>query len=260
MRGGYETCPFRRTTRSYRRTYGERIIHGQALDRRPPVGRRRAGSGGLREDRRLRGAPQGAQGDDSGGRPEGDNGLQAPGPRRRGIPHRPEVELRAHGRRRADAQVSRGQRRRDGARHLQGPHAAGREPAPPHRGDDPLGLHDPGHQRVHLPALGLQGGGGAHQPGAGRGPRQGLPGQEHPRHRLRLRAGSAHQRRPLHVRRGDRAAQRAGGQARQSPGQAAVPPGERPVGQAHHRPERRDPVQHRSDPAQRRPVVPGAQP
>ena len=62
-----------------------------------------------------------------------------------------------------------------------------------------------------------------------------LPGQEHPG--LGVQPGDAPSRqcRALHMRGGDRAAQRARRQTRQSARQAAISPGQRPVGQAHHR-------------------------
>ena len=127
-------------------------------------------------------------------------------PRRRRLPHRHEVALRAHGRRRAAAEVPRRQRRRDGAGHVQGPAAAGRRPAPADRGHD---HRAPTPSRPTSPTSSCA--------ASTRWPRSGftraiaeayaggLPGPEHPRHRASsLELLPAHERRPLHVRRGDR--------------------------------------------------------
>ena len=116
-------------------------------------------------------------------------------------------------------------------------------------------------RRLHLPALGLHSWPrGASRRRSPRRTPQGYLGQQHPGLRLQPRAAPAHQRRPLHLRRGDRPAQRAGGQARQSPRQAALSAGRRPLGQAHGRQQRGDPLQRAAHRRPRRGVVPGAEP
>ncbi len=95
----------------------------------------------------------------SGGLPADHQGLQPARPRRRGFPHRHEVELRADGQCITRAQIPDLQRRRDGARHLQGPPAAGVRPPPADRGHDLLGLHDPGGRGLYLYPRGVPQGG-----------------------------------------------------------------------------------------------------
>ena len=93
--------------------------------------------------------------------------VQPARPRRRRLPHRDEVVLRAQG---GQAGLPGVQRRRVRARHLQGPRAAGLDPAPADRGhghrvvrarlqtrvhlyprrDDPRGAHPPGRHRRSL--------------------------------------------------------------------------------------------------------------
>ena len=73
--------------------------------------------------------------------------------------------------------------------------------------------------------------------------REGLPRQEHPRLRLRLRRLRASRRRRVRGGRGDGAARIARRQARAAAQQAAVPGGRRPVRQADRGQQRRDAVQ-----------------
>ena len=79
--------------------------------------------------------------------------------------------------------------------------------------------------------------------GHSRSLRRRLSREEHSRLRLQSRTAPAHQRRPLHVRRRDRLAERAGRQTRQPARQAAVPAGLRTLWQAHHGQQRRDAMQ-----------------
>ena len=81
------------------------MANGSSLDK-PLTGDLRSDGGVLdlaayREGRRIRGLAAGDEGDDAGRRAQGGDRLAAPGPGRGGISHGPEVELRAHGRRRA---------------------------------------------------------------------------------------------------------------------------------------------------------------
>ena len=111
---------------------------------------------------------------------------------------------------------------------------------------------------LHLPALGVPPGGEAAAEGDRRGLRRGLPRPARARLGLRARARPPHLGRPLHLRRGDRAAQRARGQARDAARQAAVPAGLGAVRHADHRAERRDAVQPAAHRRARRGVVQGA--
>ena len=81
----------------------------------------------------------------------------------------------------------------------------------------------------------------------------GYLGDEHPRLPPRPRAGRPPRRRRLHLRRGDGAARRARGQARQPAPEAAVPGGPGPLRRADADQQRRDPLQR---PAHRPPTAP----
>ena len=73
-----------------------------------------------------------------------------------------------------------------------------------------------------------------------RGPRQGLSRQEHPRVGLRLRHAHPLRCRRLHLRRGNRDARLAGGQAGAAAAEAPVPGGRRALRQPHRHQQRRD--------------------
>ena len=123
----------------------------------------------------------------------------------------------------ADGQVPRLQRRRVRARHLQGPRADAEEPASADRGDHHRRLRDRRQQVVHLHPRRVRPPGRRARRGARRGPRRRLHRREDPRLRPHARPRRAPRRRRLHLRRGDRAAGLAGGQARQPAPEAAVP-------------------------------------
>ncbi len=97
-------------------------LHRSRVDRR------------VRGRRRVQGAPQGALRDDARRDRQGGQGLGLAGPRRRRIPHGPQVVVR----RRAEGpgQVRRLQRGRGGPGRLHGPLGARGRPAFGHRGDD----------------------------------------------------------------------------------------------------------------------------
>ena len=161
------------------------------------------------------------------------------GPRRRGLPDRPQV-----GRRRRPARpaaLPRLQRRRVGAGHVQGPRPARGRPVRRRRGDDDRGLRDrrveglPLHPR-RVPARPRR----ASPTRSTRRATAGLLGAGHPRLGLRLRHRAPARRRRLHLRRGDGALRVDRGQARRAAQQAAVPGRGRAVRQADRRQQRRD--------------------
>ena len=141
------------------------------------------------------------------------------------------------------AQIPRGQRRRDGARHLQGPAADGGRSAPAGRRHHRQRLRDPGERRLHLPARGIHACRPASAARDRRGARQGLSRQEYPGLGVRPGAPSAPQRRTLYLRRRDRDADRSRGQSRDPAGEAALSADQRTLGQAHRGQQRRDPCQ-----------------
>ena len=94
--------------------------------------------------------------------------------------------------------------------------------------------------------------------GARGGARRGLPRQERPRRRLRLRAPRPPRLRRLHLRRGDGAARVARGQEGPAALQAAVPRELRPLRQAHHDQQHRDLRRGAVDHRERRRLVPRA--
>ena len=181
----------------------------------------------LRAARRLRGAAQGAQGPPR--RPDpAHQGLGPARPRRRRLPHRPEVGL--HPAERRQAALPRGQRRRGRAGHLQGPAADDARPALADRGRHHRVVRDPGQPRVHLhPRRG-----GARRPAAAqrgrRGVRQaGYLGTNILRLRLRPGPGRPQRSGRVHLRRGDGAARLAGGLPRPAAAAPAVPGHARPL-------------------------------
>ena len=211
-----------------------------------------------RQDRRLRAArrlPRDAQGAARDGRPAGParaRGVGPPRPRRRRLLDGQEGELHPQGR---DGQVPLLQRGRVRARHLQGPAADAEEPAPAGRG-----LHhrlDRGRreQGLHLHPRRVRAPGRHPRRGGGRGLREGLPRRAHPRLGSQLRPGRAPRQGRVHLRRGDGAAGRARGQARQPAPQAALPrePGPLPGTDADQ--QRRDALQRAADHRARRGLV-----
>ena len=173
-------------------------------------------------------------------------GLQRARPRRRRLPDGQEGLLPAQGR---HGQVPRLQRRRVRARDLQGPRAHAEEPPSADRGDGHRGLRGGGEQELHLHPRRVRTPG--RRPGrrARRGARGRLRRAGNPRHRPRRRPRRPPRRRRLHLRRGDRPAGLAGGQARQPAPQAPVPrqPGALPGPDAHQ--QRRDADERPVDPA-----------
>ncbi len=118
-----------------------------------------------------------------------------------GYPGGQEVERHCHGGQGPASQVSGGQCRRDGARHVQRPAPDGRGPQSRRRKRDRQRVRHRSGRGVSLSPVGLQVVGAA----AGESPPPGLrprvSGQEHSRLPLQSGDVSAHQRRPLYVRR-----------------------------------------------------------
>ena len=179
-------------------------------------------------------------------------GLRPAGPRRRGLPDRPQVGVRLQG---GAGRLPLLQRRRRRARHLQGPLDPRAFAAPAARRHAArlllaaraarLRLHPRRVRPAAAPPAGRAGG------SAGRRPRR----REHPRQRLRLRHRHPPRRRRLRLRRGiepDQLARRQEGLPAQ---QAAVPRREGPVPEAHGRQQRRDAGHRALDHGQRRRAV-----
>ena len=123
-----------------------------------------------------------------------------------------------------DGQVPRLQRRRVRAGHLQGPRADAEEPAPADRGHDHRAPTRRAPTRAFIFIRGEYELPGRRARRRASPRRQGrLPRRAHPRLRPHARPGRPPRRRRLHLRRGDRAARRARGQARQPAPEAAVP-------------------------------------
>ena len=163
------------------------------------------------------------------------------GPGRGRLPGRPQVGHAAQG----PGDLPGGQRRRERAGHLQGPPAGRAGPPPAHRGR--------AHRRLR-PAgdAGCSSSSGASSPSASSGCQaalndayaHGAVGRRHLRLRVLGRRGGAPRGRRLHLRRGDRPARVARGQAGLPPHQAAVLPGRhRPLRRAHRGQQRGDHVQ-----------------
>ena len=217
---------------------------------------RRAGAGldqDLPEVRRLPVDPQGLQGDDPRGGPQGARGLRPAGPRRSRLFDGQEGLLPAP---RRHGQVPLLQRRRVRAGGLQGPRADAEEPAPADRG-----AHHRRPRRRGEPLLHLHPGrvrpAGRHPRAGGRGGLRGrLARRERAGHR---RAGGARRpprRRRLHLRRGDGSPRLARGQARQPAAEAAVPGRPGALRRAHPDQQRRDPLQRAAHHRLGRRVVP----
>ena len=145
------------------------------------------------------------------------------------------------------------QRRRVRARRLQGPRADAAQPAPADRGNRDRGPRRRRRPRLHLHPRRVRPAGRHPRRRGRRGLRGRLPGREHPRQPPRPGARRPPRRRRLHLRRGDGAARRARGQARQPAPEAAVPGGAGPLWRADPDQQRRDPLQRAAD---RRPTAP----
>src|SRR3954469_3966857 len=188
----------------------------------PLQGHRRAGpehAGGLPAARRLLDAAQGAA-DGAGRRARRDARVQCARPRRRRVRDGPQDVLHPQG---GDGQVPRLQRRRVRAGHVQRPRADAEEPASADRGHHHRRLLHRREQVFHLRPRRVPASGRRARRRGRRGARGRLPGREHPRVRAHDRPRRPPRRRRLHLRRGDRAAGRTGGQARQPAPEAAVP-------------------------------------
>ena len=124
-----------KTTRARERSRGSADAAAAQETRDPLPQHRRAGARldpDLPAARRLRGDPQGLQGDEPGGGAEGARGLGPPRPRRRRLLDGQEGLVPAP---RRHGQVPLLQRRRVRAGRLQGPRADAEEPSPADRGD-----------------------------------------------------------------------------------------------------------------------------
>ena len=190
----------------------------------------------LRGRRRLRGARQGALADPRR-RDRRAERLQPAGPRRRVLPHRPQVELRPQAGQARQAALPRDQRGRVGARHVQGSRDHASRPLPLPRGRAHRGPRDRVEARLHLHPRRVRGRvrgarGGA-RADAGEAPPRGRHDRRPPR------------RRRLHLRRGDRAARVARGQARPAAHEAPLPRDRRPLRLADRGQQRR--VDHLRD-------------
>ncbi|MDZ7809582.1 MAG: hypothetical protein U5L11_04735 [Arhodomonas sp.] len=140
------------------------------------------------------------------------------------------------------------QRRRERARHLQGPGPAQRPSPPAHRGHGPRRLGDRCPPRHHLSAPRIPPGRGGTAAGHRCGLPPGCPRRRLPRLRLRLRPGDLPLPRGLYPRRGDGPAGGPGGPPWRAPQQAAVPHQRRPVGPAHADEQRGDLHRSADDP------------
>ena len=205
-----------------------------------------------RADRRLRdAAPR-----DRDGTAGGASRAQGFGPgraRRRGVPDRGQVG----GRRPAagPSPLPDLQRRRIGARDVQGSRDPRGRSLLADRVDDDRRLRDRLRARLHLPARRIprrSASPGDRHPDR---PLPRLPGSEHPRSRLLVRDRDPQGRRRLHLRRGDGDLQLDRGLPRRAAVQAAVPGREGPVRQADRRQQRRDARQHPAGARRGRPGV-----
>ena len=183
------------------------------------------------------------------GHPRGHR-LRARRTRRRGVPHRAQV-----GRRRSPTgppAPSRLQRRRVGARNVQGPRPDRGRSVRADRVDDDRRLRDRLQPRVGLPARRVPTR-ARHVGGRSRrGARSRLSRRRHPRVWVRVRHHDVPRRRCLHLRRGDRDLQLGRGVPRRAAQQAPVPGRGRAVRQADARQQRRDVGQRRADRRRRR--------
>ena len=220
---------------------GDRVAPAAATHRRrrPVVARR------LPRARRLRRAATALE-IGPGGRHRRGHRVEADGPRRGGVPDRPQV---GRGRRPAGpAALPRLQRRRVGARHVQGSRAARGRPVRDRRGDDDRRVRDRCEPGLPLHPRRVPRGRGARPRRDRRRARRRPARRRHPRLGLRLRHRGPARRRRLHLRRGDGALRVDRGQARRAAQQAAVPGRGRAVRQADRRQQRRDPGQRPAHP------------
>ena len=187
--------------------------------------------------RRLRGAARGARHGPGRRAPRG-LGLQAPGPRRRRVPDRPQVG--GGGPQREAPALPDLQRRRVRAGDVQGPRDPRGRPVLDHRGDDDRRHHHGLRARLPVPARRVSAGLGAPGRGDHGRARPRLPRPGHPRLRHSLRHRAAQGRRRLHLRRGDGALQLDRGLPRRAAQQAAVPGRRGAVRQADGDQQRRD--------------------
>ena len=199
--------------------------------RRPDLARR------LPRARRLRGAAEGTRDGRRGGH-RGGHGVQADGPRRCRLPDRSEVG----GRRRTarPAALPRVQRRRVGARHVQGSRADRGRPVRGRRGDDDRRRRDRREPGLHLHPGRVSRGRGGHPRRDRRRARCQPARCRHPRVGRLVRHRGPTWRRRVHLRRGDRAVRVDRGQARRAAQQAAVPGRGRSLREADRREQRRD--------------------
>ena len=196
--------------------------------------RRRRGAPAHRDRRlprrgRLRAARKGAADGAAAGDP-GAARLEPARTRRRVLRHRAQGEL--HPARLAEADVPDGERRRVGARHVQGPRDHAARAAPADRGLPDHGARDPLEERLHLHPRRVPGRVRDRPRRARRGARGRPARRRHDR--------PAPRRRRLHLRRGDRPARVARGQARPAALEAAVPGDLRPLRVADADQQRRD--------------------
>ena len=214
-------------------------------------------AGDLPPQRRVQGAGEGPE----DGPRRGDlrrQGLRAARSRRRGLLHRHQVVVHPAGRqrRRRQAALPGGQRRRVRTWYVQRHSVDAGHPARPGRRRDHRVVRDPGQPRVHLCARRSPAGAAAPAERGRRGVRQRIPGPRHRRVGLRPGVGGARRCRCVHLRRGDRSAGLAGGPARAAATASAVPRRRRPVRLPDGDQQRRDHRQRPVDRAQRRGLVP----
>ena len=139
-----------------------------------------------------------------------------------------------------EREVRRLQRRRGRPRRLHGPQRAGGRSAQRHRGHGHRRRHDRRLAGLRLRPGRISAGRRAAEDRHGAGPGARPAGQEHPRQRLRLRAGNPHGLRGVRLRRRDGPDDLDRGQPRRAAPPAAVPRPEGPLGQAHAAEQRRD--------------------
>ena len=204
--------------------------------------------------RRLRHAGEGLPRDGAGRGAEGARRLGPARARRRRLLDGQKGLLPAP---RRNGQVPLLQRRRVRARRLQGPRADAAQPAPADRGDRDRRPRRRRRPRLHLHPRRVRPPGRHPRRRGRRSVRGRLPGDEHPRLPPRPGAGRPPRRRRLHLRRGDGAARRARGQARQPAPEAAVPGRPGPLWRADADQQRRDALQRAADRRQGRRLVQG---
>ncbi len=219
---------------------GDRAAAGGRRVAAPASPRRLAERGQPRRvprPRRLRGASARRRAR-PGRRDPGAEGLEAAGPRRRSLPDRRQV-----GGGRAPARAAalpRLQRRRVGARDVQGPGADGARSVRSDRGDDDRRLRDRLRAGVRLHPRRVPRATARARGGDRRGAPARLPRRRRARRGLQLRDRDSQGRGRVHLRRGDGDLRVDRGQPRRAAQQAAVPGRRGPLRQAHRRQQRRD--------------------